>query len=459
MARKCRLNSIGFLKNDDPRPAGRTRLQQTAEGDYKVSTDNLLILKGNIIYTQTQQELASVENGYIVSENGIVTGVFSQLPEQYRNAAVTDCGGKVIIPGLVDLHVHAPQFAVRGMGMDLELIPWLNKYAFPEEAKYADSEYAAAAYSAFCAALKSGVTTRASVYATVHASATDMLMRMLEDSGLATYVGKVNMDRNCAAALAETTQSSVDDTEEWIRHSQREYKNTKPVITPRFVPTCTPELMAQLGELAERFSVPVQSHLSENLYEISWVKMLHPEDETYAHVYRRYGLFGQLPTIMAHCIHLSDSEMDFIRDSGVTVAHCPQSNINLCSGIAPVRRLLEKGLHVGLGTDVAGGFSISMFRALSDAIQASKLYSVFVDKDAAPLSLAEAFYMATKGGGSFFGKVGSFEPGYELDAVVIDDSGINSLNPLTLEQRLERIVHLSENKDIVKKYVKGKLIQ
>ncbi len=431
----------------------------TAEGDHGMSMDGLLILKGNIIYTETQRELTALENGYIVSEDGIVTGVFSDLPERYRNAEVTDCGGSLILPGLVDLHVHAPQFAVRGMGMDLELIPWLDKYAFPEEAKYADSEYAAAAYGAFCAALKSGVTTRASVFATVHADTADVLMRMLEESGLATYVGKVNMDRNCASALAETTQDSLKDTETWLRHTQHAYQNTKPIITPRFVPTCTPELMGQLGEMAKRFSVPVQSHLSENLYEISWVKQLHPEDETYAHVYRRYGLFGQQPTIMAHCVHLSDSEMDFIRDSGVTVAHCPESNFNLCSGIAPVRRMLEKGLLVGLGTDVAGGFSISMFRAVSDAIQASKLYSVFVDQYAAPLSLPEAFYMATKGGGRFFGLVGSFEPGYELDAVVIDDSGINGLNPLALPQRLERVVHLSTDQNIVKKYVKGRLLQ
>ncbi len=414
-----------------------------------------LILKGNIIYTQTPDALTMLENGYIVSEGGVVTGVYAQLPERYAGAHITDYGDKLIIPGLADLHLHAPQFAVRGMGMDLELIPWLDKYAFPEESRYADPEYAAAAYGAFCAALRSGVTTRASVFATVHIAAADMLMRMLEDSGLATYVGKVNMDRNCAATLVETTQGSVADTEAWIRQSQQTYKNTRPIITPRFVPTCTPELMGQLGELAERYGVPIQSHLSENLYEIELVKQLHPQDETYSHVYRRYGLFGQQPTIMAHCVHLTDSEMDYIRDSGVLVVHCPESNINLCSGIAPVRRMLQKGLRVALGTDVAGGFSISMFRAVSDAIQASKLYSVFVDKDAAPLSLPEAIYMATKGGGSFFGSVGSFEPGYELDAVVIDDSGINGLTRLTLAQRLERAVHLSENSDITAKYVKG----
>lgn len=421
----------------------------------KMSNKETLILKGNIIYAQTPDELTTLQSGYIVSEDGVVTGVFAQLPEQYDSAVVTDYGDCLIIPGLADLHLHAPQFAVRGMGMDLELIPWLKKYAFPEEARYSDLEYAAAAYGAFCAALKSGVTTRASVYATVHVPATHMLMQMLEESGLVTYVGKVNMDRNCSDNLVEKTSDSVSDTEDWIRRSQEAYKNTRPVITPRFVPTCTAELMEKLGGLAGRYQVPVQSHLSENRYEISWVKELHPDSETYSHVYRRYGLFGQQPTVMAHCVHLTDSDMDFIRDSGVYVAHCPQSNINLCSGIAPVRRMLDKGLRVGLGTDVAGGFSVSMFRAVSDAIQSSKLYSVFADKDAAPLTLPEAFYMATKGGGSFFGNVGSFEPGYELDAVVLSDSGINSLSALTLAQRLERVVHLSDDRNIRAKYVRG----
>ena len=423
-----------------------------------MSKDKTLILKGNIIFAESNRALSTQENGYIVSENGIVTGVFAQLPERYQNAKVVDYGSSLIIPGLADLHLHAPQFAFRGMGMDLELIPWLDKYAFPEEARYADLDYATAAYGAFCAALKSGVTTRASVFATVHAPAADLLMQMLEESGLATYVGKVNMDRNCSDSLIENTSDSIADTEDWIVRSLDAFKNTRPVITPRFVPTCTAELMAKLGELAARYHVPVQSHLSENRYEISLVKELHPEFDTYSDVYQGFGLFGQEKTIMAHCVHLSDREMDLIRENGVYVAHCPQSNINLCSGIAPVRRMLDKGLRVGLSTDVAGGFSISMFRAISDAIQASKMYSVFVDSEHAPLTLPEAFYMATKGGGSFFGNVGSFETGYELDAVVIDDSSFNGLSPLTLEQRLERVVHLSDDRHIKAKFVRGETV-
>lgn len=423
-----------------------------------MSTKNTLILKGNIIFSESIRELTTLVNGYIVSEGGIVTGVFPQLPERYQSAEVTDYGSSLIIPGLVDLHLHAPQFAIRGMGMDLELLPWLNQYAFPEEARYADVEYAAVAYSAFCAALKTGATTRASVYASLHAPTAELLMRMLENTGLVTFVGKVNMDRNTPDYLVETTNGSIKDTEAWIRSTQKAYPNTKPSITPRFVPTCTADLMSALGRLAGEYHVPVQSHLSENRHENEWVKELHPEFETYSDVYDHFGLFGQQPTIMAHCVYLSESEMDLIRERGVWVAHCPESNINISSGIAPVRTMLNKGLHVGIGTDVAGGFSISMFRAVSDAIQASKMYSMFIDRSKAPLTLPEAFYMATKGGGSFWGNVGSFEAGFELDAVVIDDSGINGLSPLTLAQRLERVVHLSEDRHIKAKYVRGEAV-
>jgi guanine deaminase len=415
-----------------------------------------LILKGDIVYTQTNRRLTTLEEGYIVSEGGMVTGVYSQLPERFQNIKITDYSGKLIIPGLVDLHLHAPQFVFRGMGMDLELVPWLNTYAFPEEAKYADTQYAAKAYGAFCAALKAGATTRACVFASVHTPATEILMQMLEDSGLATYVGKVNMDRNCPDYLREKTSDSLVETEKWINRSLQAYQNTKPVITPRFVPTCSEELMAALGGLAAKYHIPVQSHLSENRNEIKWVRELHPDCEYYCDVYSRFGLFGQEPTVMAHCVYLTDSEMALIRDRGVFVAHCPQSNTNISSGIAPLRRMLDKDLRIGLGTDIAGGFSISIFRAITDAIQVSKLYTVLVDPSQPPLTLPEAFYMATRGGGSFFGKVGSFEEGFEMDAVVIDDSDINYLSPLTLVQRLERVVHLSEDRHIQAKFVKGK---
>ena len=161
---------------------------------------------------------------------------------------------------------------------------------------------------------------------------------------------------------------------------------------------------------------------------------------------------------MAHCVHSTDEEIQMIKDQGVYVAHCPESNTDIASGIAPVRRYLDMGLHVGLGTDVAGGFSLSMFRAMADAIQVSKLRWRLMDQTQAPVTLEEAFYMATIGGGSFFGKVGTFEKGYEFDAMILDDSNIRHPQEISTRDRLERLVYLSDDRNLVGKYVQGRKV-
>jgi guanine deaminase len=426
----------------------------------RLNSCRIFALKGNIIFTKTSTRFAVVSRGYIICEDGIVIDVYEKLPERYKNIEVTDYGDRLIIPGLVDLHVHAPQFAYRGLGMDLELLAWLETYAFKEEAKYEDTEYARSAYEAFCGALKKSATTHAAVFATLHTGATRLLMDLLEETGLCTFVGKVNMDRNSPAYLTQTTEESISDTEEWLAVTRNQYDRTKPILTPRFVPTCSDKLMAALGKMARDSGVPVQSHLSENRAEIDWVKKLHPDCGSYGAVYDKYGLFGRnAPTIMAHCVYPTEGEIELIRTNGVMIAHCPQSNTNISSGIAPVRAMLDRGLKIGLGTDVAGGFSLSIFRAMTDAIQVSKLRAVLLDQTKKPLSMPEAFYMATKGGGAFWGKVGSFEPGYELSAVVLDDENIGRTGELTVEQRLERIVYLSTDEQITAKYACGKLIK
>jgi guanine deaminase len=421
--------------------------------------DRIFALKGNIIFTESGRRFTSVPQGYLVCENSAVAGVFEKLPERYGTVGVTDCGDKIIIPGLVDLHVHAPQYTYRGLGMDLELLPWLETYAFKEEAKYSDEDYASSAYKAFCSGLLRSATTHASVFATLHSKATRILMDLLEETGLQTCVGKVNMDRNSPEYLSQATADSISETGVWLTSARNAYKRTKPILTPRFVPSCSDELLAALGKMAAEHGVPVQSHLSENRAEIDWVRRLHPNCSCYSEVYDKYGLFGRnIPTIMAHCVYPDARELELIRENGVVIAHCPGSNMNISSGIAPVREMVDMGIRVGLGSDVAGGFSLSVFRAVTDAIQVSKLYSVIVDKTKKPLTLPEAFYMATKGGGSFWGKVGSFEPGYDMSAVVIDDESLNGAYALTLEQRLERIVYLSNDGHIAAKYVGGKQV-
>ena len=159
------------------------------------------IIKGNILYSTSLKKIAEYPDSYLVCENGLCKGVFANLPEQYRDFPVIDYGDKLIIPGLVDTHIHAPQFAYRGTGMDLELLDWLDNQAFPEEAKYSDIEYAKRAYSIFAEELKKSATTRAVIFATKHRAATELLMNLMEDTGLITYVGKINMDQNAPENL------------------------------------------------------------------------------------------------------------------------------------------------------------------------------------------------------------------------------------------------------------------
>ena len=418
------------------------------------------ILKGNICYNASLTKLRTLD-GYVVCENGISQGAFKELPEKYNSYPVIDCGNQLILPGLCDIHTHAPQYAFRGMGMDLELLEWLDTYTFPEEANYADVEYAKEAYDYFVTDLVNGATTRAVIFATVHSEATLLLMEKLEKTGLITRVGKVNMDRNSLASLCESSaEESLLNTEKWISEATKRFERTKPIITPRFIPTCSDELMSGLGALQKKHGLPVQSHLSENQAEMRWVQELCPDSTCYGDAYATHGLFGgeHVPTIMAHCVWSEGIEEDLIKNNHVYVAHCPGANVNLSSGIAPIRRFLKRGINVGLGSDVAAGTQTSIFRAMSDAIGVSKLYWRLINQDAEPLTISEALYLATQGGGSFFGKVGSFDKGYEFDAIVIDDRDLKTPKVLTIENRLERIIYLGQEYHVTAKYVCGELI-
>lgn len=416
---------------------------------------NCFVLRGNIIHTPRCGQLELHPHSYLVCEDGVVAGVFQHLPEAYRNLLLEDYGDKMILPGLVDLHVHGAQYAYRGLGMDMELLDWLECNAFPEESRFARQDYAEAAYRIFADALVHSATTRACIFATLHRPATLQLMQLLEQAGLPCFVGKVNMDRNSPDILRETTEESLAETRRWLEES-RGFSLVRPILTPRFTPSCTDTLMNGLGELQRAFDVPMQSHLSENLSEIEWVKELCPQTRFYGEAYARAGLFGgSCPTVMAHCVWSGEEERALMKQNGVFIAHCPQSNMNVSSGIAPVKQFLQEGQKVGLGSDVAGGAHLSIFRAMTDAIQCSKLRWRLVDSDTPALTLPEALYMATKGGGAFFGKVGSFEAGYALDAVVLDDSALPTTRDCTLAERLERFVYLSDGRPCAK-YAAGR---
>lgn len=423
--------------------------------------EHSFILKGNICYSETKDRLSVNDQAYLVCCQGISQGVYPVIPEAYRELPVVDYGNLLIVPGMTDLHIHAPQYPFRGIGMDLELLDWLNTHTFPEEIRYADLEYAEKAYRIFVGDLKRSASTRAVIFGTVHLPATEFLMKELDASGLITYVGKVSMDQNCTDALRERdARAALEDAAAWLGETSGKYPNARPILTPRFAPTCSGDLLEGLGKLQKEYGLPVQSHLSENLSEIKWVQELFPWSTCYGNVYEHYGLFGnEAKTVMAHCVHSSDQEVELMKTNSVYVAHCPQSNINLSSGIAPIRRYLEEGIPTGLGTDIAGGANMSMFRCIADTIGVSKLYWRLADQEKKPLTMEEAFYLATKGGGSFFGKAGSFEKGYELDALVLDDTGIRTAKGLGTKERLERYIYLAEEGGrLAGKYVNGREI-
>ena len=427
---------------------------------------NNFILKGNICYSISKKELKTL-CGYIVCEDGICKGVFEEIPQEYQSFEVIDYSDKLIIPGMVDLHIHAPQYAFRGIGMDYELIEWLNTYTFPEEAKYKDIEYAKKAYSIFATNIRKSATTRACIFATQHREATKILIDLMEESGVISFVGKINMDRSAPDSLVEESADiSAFNTFGWLNDISGKYKFTKPILTPRFIPSCTNELMEELREIQRTYNLPVQSHLSENQGEIEWVKELIPEADFYGDAYDKFNLFGsknlddkKINTVMAHCVWSTPEEVERMKQNEVFIAHCPASNMNLSSGIAPIRKYLDKDMKIGLGSDVAGGESESIFRAITDCIQVSKMYWRHVNQEEKPVTFEEAFYLATSGGGEFFGKVGSFEAGYEFDAVILDDSLLASPYELSIRQRVERAIYQSlDIYGIVDKYVKGRKI-
>lgn len=403
------------------------------------------VYRGTIVHAPHLGSLECAEHAYLVAEGGNIAGIFEELPGKYQNAALEDFGDSLIIPSFTDLHLHAPQYIMMGMGFDLPLLDWLNTYTFKEEARFADADFARTVYEALAAELVRRGTTRVCMFSTLHREATLILMDALERAGITGYVGKVNMDRNSPDCLRETCEESLAETRRWIEECAGRFPHIKPILTPRFIPSCTDALMEGLGALAAEYDLPVQSHLSENDAEIEWVRELHPDCAQYWETYAKFGLWKQ-GTIMAHCVHSDARERAAIRTAGVWVAHSPDSNTNLYSGVAPVRKMLNEGLHVALASDVAGGAKLSMLHAAGEAIRASKLRYYYSGKrqDEAYLTVPEAFYLATSAGQQYFGAGPGFRAGDMLHAVVLSDAAFPPSRRLTPAERLERLIYADD---------------
>jgi guanine deaminase len=380
------------------------------------------ILRGRLIrfaadpFAAGPDALAFDEDGALAIRDGHIAAVgpAGEVLARIPGATVQNLGRHLIAPGFVDCHVHYPQTCIIA-SYGAQLIEWLNTYTFPEEARFADPEYArAAARLFFDQTLRHGVTTACS-FCTVHPASVDAYFAEAQRRGLRAIGGKVMMDRHAPPGVCDTAQSGYDDSKALIARWHRRGRALF-AITPRFAPTSSEAQLAAAGALwVEHPDCLMQTHLCENQDEIRWVRELFPGDPDYLGVYERHGLVGP-GGIFGHAIHLAPRERARLAEAGAAVAHCPTSNHFLGSGECDVAGLAALGVRVGLATDVGGGSSFSMFATMKAAYEIAQRRGV-------ALGPAHLWWLATAGSARALGigdRVGNLAPGLEADAVVLD---------------------------------------
>ena len=414
------------------------------------------IYHGSIVYSKSKDELAQFTDSYIAVENGVVEGIYPVLPEKFAGAAVTDFGNGVIIPAFSDLHVHAPQYPQRGIAMDALLYDWLHGYTFPLESKYADPEFAKTVYDAFVDDMIAHGTMHVVVFGTIHSEATGYLIERMENAGLHAYVGKVNMDMESPDYLCETAEDSLRLTEEFLERYMGN-RTAKPILTPRFAPTCTFELMKGLGKLGQKYQVGVQTHLVESRWEAEESVRLYPECGCDTGIYEHAGLLGNGPVVGAHFIFPKEDDIRILKKYGGYAVQCPDSTLNIIAGIMQTGTLMDRGVNLGFGSDIAGGANLGVYSQVSRSVQLSKLKEFYEPDGNRTISFAEAFWIGTKHSGELFGKVGSLERGYQFDALVIDGLA-DPFHELTPAELVERFCYLGETGHIRARYLAGREI-
>nr|XP_028604849.1 guanine deaminase isoform X1 [Podarcis muralis] len=369
------------------------------------------------------------------------------------------------MPGLVDAHIHAPQYSFAGTRIDLPLLQWLKEYTYPTEAKFKDNDFVEEVYTRVVRrTLKNGTTT-ACYFGTIHTDASLLLADIIDKFGQRAFVGKVCMDINESfEEYKETTTESIKETERFVRGVlDKKYPRVHPIVTPRFGPSCTEELLNSLGKLAKIHDLHVQSHISESEGEMKLVEKLFPTYQNYTELYDKNNLLTN-KTIMAHGCHLSDEELQVFNLKGAAIVHCPNSNISLCSGLLNARKVLKHRVKLGLGTDVAGGYSASMLDAIRKAIMVSNIIHINKE-DEMCLTLKEVFQLATLGGSQALGLdtvIGNFEVGKEFDALLINTKASDSPFELftcdAFEDMIQKFLYLGDDRNIEEVYVAGKLV-
>lgn len=366
-----------------------------------------------------------IEDGVLIAEQGQILwfGTWNDAqPHLPANVEVQHYPEQLIIPGMIDTHIHFPQTEMVGAYGE-QLLSWLNTYTFPTEIQFKEKAYAQQIAKLFVNELLKNGTTTALVFCTVHPESVDALFEAAAQQQMRLIAGKVMMDRHAPEALCDSADSSYDDSkaliEKWHGQGRALY-----AITPRFAPTSTPEQLERAGQLkAEHPDVYVHTHLSENKDEIAWVKDLFPAQKGYLDVYHHYGLTGQR-SVFAHCVHLEDAEWQCMHETDSAIAFCPTSNLFLGSGLFPLKKTWQQQVKVGLGTDIGAGTSFSLLQTVNEAYKVQQLQG---DK----LSAFESLYHATLGGAKALDlddKLGNFNVGKEADFVVLN------LKPTALQQ-------------------------
>lgn len=445
------------------------------------------VFRGTAFTSRSPQEVGALEDClFCLDAEGMIQRILKPLDPEYAKVLAAYSGsdsfrglsdGQYFLPGFIDLHIHAPQWAQAGTALDIPLQDWLDTYTFPLESKFSDLDFARKVYQDLVTTLLANGTTTALYFATIHKEASYLLAQICADKGQRGLVGKVVMDdkeENPEYYRDESTEAALADTESFIQQVLELNKTTKqgvyPVVTPRFIPSCTDEALAGLGELAKKYDTHIQSHCSESDWEHHFVhERMHKSD---AYALHEMGLL-QDKAIMAHAVFLSDEDAGLFAETGTAIAHCPISNVFFSNGVLPVARFTQKGIDIGLGTDISGGFSPSLYDNIRQAVIAARMLEEGVDS-ALPaaerglphsrISANEAFYYATAGGGQSLSlPIGRLEENYIWDVQVIDVKTPNAKLPIfdaeiSMEDLLHKILFLSRPENIREVWVQGECV-
>jgi guanine deaminase len=451
--------------------------------------------RGTLLHTPTRGAVEMLRDALVVvAADGHIEAVHAAGSAAHASAAahfavrgdlVTLGAGQLLLPGLVDLHVHAPQWPQLGKALDRPLEEWLQAYTFPLEARYADVAFADAQYPALVDALLANGTTTALYYGTIHLPATQRLAEICLQRGQRALVGRVAMDNpdQCPDFYRDVSaRQALAETRQFIDYVRALAGNggisstggripplVQPVITPRFIPSCTDELLYGLGALAQELRCHVQTHCSESDWEHDHVRERCGVSDTRA--LERYGLLSR-HTILAHGNFVSYDDTQALLASGSGIAHCPLSNVFFSDAVLPVRQLLARGVHVGLGTDISGGASASIFENARQAVIAARYLEAGVDPQLprgerrgveSRIDALTAFWLATAGGGVALDlPIGILRPGYAFDAIVIDPLAAGS--NLRLEAQddaadlLQKIIYHAARANVRTVWVAGRLV-